>query len=112
MMRLELHDTRTVASAMHMMAFLYSQAEGRHVSHMAKVGKLANYTTHVRHTWDCLSQKLLQVVTEEQLVAGDLEAWSTEQGTFEAQESFIWQSVFPGSAAFCFHCLRSTRHVS
>lgn len=59
-------------------------------------------------TWNSSSEQLLQVVPEQQLVPGDLEPRSKEQGPPNAVEHLIWQCVFAGSASLCPHCLQNS----
>ena len=52
--------------------------------------------TAVSLTWHRSSQQLLQVVSEEQLVACDLEASTKEESPTNALEHLIWQRVLVG----------------
>ena len=56
-------------------------------------------------TWDSSSKQLLQVVPEQQLVAGDLETGPKEEGSSDAVEHLIWQCVLAGSTPLRPHCL-------
>ncbi len=52
-------------------------------------------------TWDSSSKQLLQVVPEQQLVAGDFEARPKEEGSSDAVEHLVWQCVLAGSSPLC-----------
>lgn len=53
------------------------------------------------------SQQLLQVVSEQQLVAGDLEASTEEEGSTDAHENLIWQCVLAGGSSLGSHHLHA-----
>lgn len=56
-------------------------------------------------TWDSSSKQLLQVVAEQQLVAGHFEARPEEEGSSDAVEHLIWQCVLAGGTPLRPHCL-------
>ncbi len=60
------------------------------------------------HTRNSSSKQLLQIVSEQQFVAGDLEARPKEESPSEAMEHLIWQRVLAGSAPLCSHHLHNT----
>lgn len=70
-------------------------------------------------TWHRSGQQLLQVVPEQQLVAGDLEAGTEEESSMNALEHLIRQSVLAGSRPLgsyqlCtsnYHGIRNSRHM-